>query len=185
MAKVEPPRTVQIARNLPAGRYPLLTVFPGLDRSAAFRRYPASAKDRRKLAEKTLIEIVPRAGEWMYVAPHRVPKDAPRQWRPIAYRGDLVAVGRTHLRKSPAMVLYLDILHELCHVIQRWNGRQLWDEAYEYVDRPTEVEAYRFAVREGRRRGATDRFLDDYLKVMWVDPKSHLRLLKNVGVRRA
>jgi hypothetical protein len=177
-----PPRTVEIARALPAGRYPLLTVFPGLDRTAGFGRYPGSAKSRRELAQNTWVQIVPRGGEWMYVAPHKVPKNAPKQWRPVTHPGDCIAVGRTHLRKSPELVLYLDILHELYHVVQRKAGRELWDETFDYVDRPTEVEAYRFSVVEARRRKATDAFLREYLKVMWVPPAEHLRLLKNVGV---
>ena len=178
-----PPRGVQIARELHAGRYPLLTVFPGLDRTAAFGKYPGSAKDREALAHGTFVQIVPRQGEWMYVAPHRVPKNAPRQWKPVTHPGDCIVVARGHMRQSPAMVLYLDILHELLHVVQRKAGRELWDETFDYVDRPTEVEAYRFSVREARRRKVSDAFLREYLKVMWVPPKAHLRLLKNVGVR--
>jgi hypothetical protein len=181
-AEVLPPEFVSIARRLKAGRYPLLTVFPGLDRSPAFAHYPCGAAARRALAATTRVEIVPRKGEWMYVAPHRVPKDAPRQWRPIAARGNVIAAGQQHLRTSPALVLYLDILHELYHVVQRSDGRELWDERYSYVERPTEIEAYRFVVNEARRLGADDAFLRTYLEVMWVPPKEHLRLLQNVGV---
>ena len=121
----------------------------------------------------------------MYVAPHRVPPDADSSWRPITSRADCIAVGQSHLRRSPALVLYLDILHELYHVVQRWDGRSLWDEGYSYVDRPTEVEAYRFVVREAYRLQASDAFLRSYLRVMWISREEHRRLLRNVGVPAA
>jgi hypothetical protein len=178
-----PPDVFGIARMLKAGRYPLLEVFPGLDRVPAFGKYPGSAATRRQLAAKSTVDIAPRRGEWMYVAPHRMPRNADRRWKPVVTKEDCVVVSREHLRKSPAMVLYLDILHELYHVTQRWAGRELWDEGYSYVDRPTEVEAYQFAVDEARRLKVKDAFLRDYLKVMWVTPEDHLRLLKNVGVK--
>jgi hypothetical protein len=178
----ETPDGFEVVRDIGAGRFPLLDVFRGLERSPAFREYPGTDALRRKLARKTTTDISRRKGEWMYVAPHVLPPDAPKQWRPIVTPDDCIAVSGEHLRKSPAFVLYLDVLHELYHVVQRWNGRELWDEAYEYVDRPTEVEAYRFAVDEARRLGATDAFLRDYLKVVWTSPAEHRRLLKNVGV---
>ena len=118
----------------------------------------------------------------MYVAPHRMPPDADARWKPVTSSTDCVVIGQYHLRRSPALVLYLDILHELYHVVQRWDGRSLWDDGYSYVDRPTEVEAYRFAVREAHRLRASDAFLRDYLRVMWVTPPEHRRLLRNVGV---
>ncbi len=178
----QPPEAVQIARKVAAGRYRLLTVFPGLDRTPPFERYPCPPAARQRLAEKTWVRVLPRKGEWMYVAPHGVPANADSRWRPVTSRGDCIVVGRYHLRQSPALVLYLDVLHELCHVVQRWDGRSLWDEAYAYVDRPTEVEAYRFVVEEARRLRASDAFLREYLKVDWVGPKDHRRLLTNVGV---
>jgi hypothetical protein len=180
-----PPPVFQIARELAPRRYPLLVVFPGLDRVPAFRKYPGTPRDRARLAQETTVEIARRRGEWMYVAPHRVPPDADDGWRPITARGDCVVVSGQHLRRSPALVLYLDILHELYHVVQRSQGRELWDEAYSYVDRPTELEAYRFGNEEARRLGATDSFLRDYLRVDWVSEKEHRRLLTHLDVRPA
>lgn len=177
-----PPEPFEIARDAGAGRHRLLNVFPGLDRVPPFEQYPCSPEDRARLAESTWVRVVPRRGEWMYVAPHRVPADADPHWRPVTSRADCIAVGQFHLRRSPALVLYLDILHELYHVVQRWDGRSLWDGGYSYVDRPTEVEAYRFAVREAHRLHASDSFLRTYLRVMWISREEHRRLLANVGV---
>ncbi|HZY71057.1 MAG TPA: hypothetical protein VFF67_08805 [Thermoplasmata archaeon] len=178
----EPPEVLQIARRIAPGRHALLDVFEGLDQVPAFRAYPLTPRKRRSLANDSTVEVARRRGEWMYVAPHQRPPNADRRWRPIVTDEDCVVVSGEHLRKSPALTLYLDILHELCHVVQRWEGRELWDEQYEYVDRPTEVEAYVFAVKEARRLGASDGFLREYLRVMWITRKQLERLWTNVGV---
>ena len=177
-----PPEIFQISRHLRPGRYSLLRVFPGLDKVAAFRKYPCSAKKRKELAETCSVEVVQAKGEWMYVAPHEVPPEANARWKPLISVNDCVVVGREHLTKSPALVLYLDILHELFHVVQRKAGRELWDPKYTYAERPTEVEAYRFAVREARRLKAPEALIREYLRVEWVSKRDHRRLLKNVGV---
>jgi hypothetical protein len=179
---IDPPSVLRIARDLKPGRYPLLTVFPGLDRVPAFRRYPVRVPQRRALVRGTSVILAKGKGEWMYVAPHELPPDAGDRWKPVVTEDDCIVVGLEHLRKSPAWVLYLDILHELFHVLQRRAGRELWDERYSYVDRPTEVEAYQFALVEARRMKAPDSSLREYLRVPWVSKKDHLRLLANLGV---
>jgi hypothetical protein len=118
----------------------------------------------------------------MYVAPREVPPDADERWKPMTSDKECVVIGRQHLAKSPALVLYLDILHELYHLVQRKAGRELWDDQYSYVDRPTEVEAYRFVVAEALRLRASEAFLREYLRVEWISDRDHRRLLKNVGV---
>jgi hypothetical protein len=179
---LKPPSPFRISRRLKPGRYPLLRVFPGLDRVRAFRGYPCPPKARRDLAHRSFVEIVNRKGEWMYVAPHVLPPDADKRWQPIVTDDDCVVVSNFHLARSPSLVLYMDILHELYHVVQRQGGRELWDDDYDYVDRPTELEAYRFAVEEARRLKAPDSFLREYLRVEWVSERHHRRLLKNLGV---
>jgi hypothetical protein len=180
---VKPPAQLQISRDLEPGQYPLLRVFRGLEKIPVFRAYPATPKELRKLAQESSVQIVKERGEWMYVAPRELPADADARWKPFLSTEDCVVVGQDHLAHSPAIVLYLDILHELFHVIQRKAGRELWDPKYTYVDRPTELEAYRFAVQEGRRLKASESFLREYLRVEWVSDKEYRRLLRHVGVR--
>lgn len=181
----EPPADFLIARDVPTGPHPLLEAFPGLDRLAALQRLISELRAQIDLAKTTQVHIVD-SDVWMYVAPHQVPEMARRRrgWNPVTSPGDCIVIGKEHLGDSPPIIVYLDILHELCHVVQRQHGRELWDTAYDYVDRPTEVEAYQFAVDEARRLGASDAFLADYLQVEWVPEKDHQRLLKTLGVRR-
>jgi hypothetical protein len=120
----------------------------------------------------------------MYVAPHEVPELLRKAgFHPFTAPGDCIVVGASHLRRSARMVLYMDILHELCHVIQRRAGEELWKEGFRYADRPTEISAYRFVVGLARERHASEAFLREYLRVGWLTPGEYGLLLRNVGVR--
>ncbi len=179
---VAPPAEFSFDRDRRPGRYPLLTVFPGLDRLPPFSGYPAPPAERRKVARAASVEVI-QGSVWMYVAPHEVPPFAKEiGWKPVVSATDCIVVGRRHLNRSPALTVYLDILHELYHVFQRRAGRELWDISKGYAGSPTEIEAYVFAIREARRLGATEAYLRRYLEVEWMDAREHRRLMKNVGV---
>ena len=94
-----------------------------------------------------------------------------------------ITIGLAHLQELPDEVLYLDIVHELCHVKQHLEGRPLYDRSKSYVDRETEIEAYELTVREARRIGFDEQAIADYLRVPWITPKEYQRLLKRLGVR--
>lgn len=87
------------------------------------------------------------------------------------------------MRNADAHYLYLDVIHELVHVKQYLDGKELFDESYSYVDRPTEIEAYRCAVEVARKIGMTDDVIADYLYVEWITRNDHARLLKTLEVR--
>ncbi len=179
----EPPTTFRISRDLPPGNYPLLRVFPGFAEVPPFAEYPVSARTARSRVKGTTIQVTAER-DWMYVAPYEAPPWAGKYgWTPFTSPKDCIVVGRNHLLKSPSMILYLDILHEFCHILQRNAGRELWDITQGYVDSPTELEAYRFSVAEARRLRVPDSFLRSYLRVEWVNSKDHRKLLKNLGVR--
>lgn len=93
-----------------------------------------------------------------------------------------VVVGLDYLKSGDEGHLYLDIIHELVHVKQFLQGKELFDSSYSYVDRPTEIEAYRCCVEEGRKIGMSETELAEYLYVEWVSRKEHERLLKTLGV---
>ncbi len=177
-----PPPEFGFQRGVPLGHHALLSVFPGLDQVPPFAKYPATPAVRRSVARNTEVAVV-RGAVWMYVAPHEVPGFAKAVgWRPVTSAKDCIVIGRSHLGKSPAITVYLDILHELYHVFQRRAGRDLWDLTHGYAGSPTEIEAYRFAVEEARRLGASESYLHEYLEVEWIDREEHARLVRNVGV---
>jgi len=92
-------------------------------------------------------------------------------------------VSTHYLRTGNRRDIYLDVVHELVHVRQFREGKELFADGFEYPDLPTEIEAYRTCIAEGRRLGMTDRELFDYLKVEWMNDKDVRRLARNVGVR--
>lgn len=87
-----------------------------------------------------------------------------------------------HIRDSEPSTVYLDFLHELVHIFQLHDGRNLYDRRFKYVHRKTEIEAYSVAVREGRRIGLDDRELMEYLRVEWISEADHRELARSVGI---
>jgi hypothetical protein len=93
-----------------------------------------------------------------------------------------ITIGLTHLRQASDEFLYLDIIHELCHVKQHLQGRNLYDRSKAYVDRETEIEAYHVTVQEARRIGLNDEAIANYLRVSWITPEEHKRLVRRLDV---
>jgi len=93
-----------------------------------------------------------------------------------------ITIGLTHLRQASDEFLYLDIIHELCHVKQHLQGRNLYDRSKAYVDRETEIEAYQVTVQEARRIGLNDEAIVNYLRVSWITPEEHKRLVRRLDV---
>jgi hypothetical protein len=179
----EAPAGFQVEREFPTGRHPLLAVFPRLDRLETAKRLEPNLARRGKLFEETCVEVVDE-DVWMYVAPWDVPPGS-RGWRPVLSPGtDCIVIGRTHLQTSDLRVLFMDIFHELRHVLQRHDGAELFDRSVSYVRRPTEIDAYRFVVQEARRLGVSDEFLREYLRVEWIDEDEYHELLKAMDVPR-
>ena len=87
-----------------------------------------------------------------------------------------------HLDNSDFRTVYLDIVHELCHVKQFFDGRTLYDDRFAYVDSPVEIEAYRTTVKEARRIGMSDKEISEYLRVEWNSEEEHRRLLSHMGI---
>jgi hypothetical protein len=87
-----------------------------------------------------------------------------------------------YLKNGKWRDIYLDVVHELVHVRQFREGKELFDETFEYADRPTELEAYKHTVKEARRLGLSDDEIFEYLKVTWLTDPEVKRLAKNVGV---
>ena len=92
-------------------------------------------------------------------------------------------VSAYYLREGEPVSKYLDVIHELVHVKQFMEGKPLFDENYEYHNRPTELEAYKLAVAEGRRLGMSDKELFDYLKVDWMSEDEVRKLARNLGIK--
>lgn len=95
--------------------------------------------------------------------------------------GHLV-ISKGYLSSGDKTDIYLDLIHELCHVKQFMDGKELFDPKYEYVDRPTEIEAYRYTVQEARRLGLSDERICLYLRTEWMGENDFRRLARSVNV---
>lgn len=89
-------------------------------------------------------------------------------------------VNKRYLSTGRKQDIYLDIVHELCHVKQHMDGRELFDPRYDYVDRPTEIEAYRYAVKEAKRIGFSGAEIRVYLQTEMMSTKALDRLIENM-----
>jgi len=92
-------------------------------------------------------------------------------------------VSAYYLKNGDPISKYLDVVHELVHVKQYKEGRALFDESFEYHDRPTELEAYTHAVKEARRLGMSDTEIFEYLKVDWMSEDEVRKLARNIRVK--
>jgi hypothetical protein len=91
-------------------------------------------------------------------------------------------VNKSYLASGSKTDLYLDVIHELCHVKQHMDGKELFDPRYDYVDRPTEIEAYRYAVQEAKRLGLNAAEIRLYLTTEWMSPEDLDKLIRNMNV---
>ncbi|HKZ95079.1 MAG TPA: hypothetical protein VJ249_10955 [Candidatus Bathyarchaeia archaeon] len=98
--------------------------------------------------------------------------------------GSLMVSAR-YLNGGDKTDIHLDLIHELVHVRQFREGKQLFDVEYDYADRPTEIEAYQHAVREARRLGLNDQQICEYLKTEWMTHQDLKKLANALSVRCA
>ena len=157
---------IRINRNAGVGRHPFADVFEGFNNVSAvkriFGRGTASALANLRIK-------IPKNARWGYM------------W--VDDKRGVLVVSMSYLRKGDASHLYLDVIHELVHIKQHMEGRELFDEKYEYVDRPTEIAAYKAAAREARRIGMSRGEIVKYLEIEgWISGARLKRLCKNIGL---
>ena len=155
---------VEIRRDVGSRSCQFTDIFEGFDKVGAVR----SLFGRRsmKVLQTTRVRLVKSDG---YL---RVDNDT----------GDII-ICSPYLKTGEERHIYLDLIHELCHVKQHHEGKELYDRTYPYVDRPTEVEAYALAVKEARRIGMSEKEIAEYLLVEWVSALDFRRMLRNLGVK--
>lgn len=96
-----------------------------------------------------------------------------------------IVISTRYLATGNRIDIHLDVIHELVHVKQFMDGKELFDTQYEYVERPTEIEAYRYTVEEARRLGLSDGRIREYLKTEWMSDDDLRRLAKRLNLNLA
>ncbi|MDG6906535.1 MAG: hypothetical protein JRN20_12200 [Nitrososphaerota archaeon] len=158
------PPKVRIVQNIDSGTHRFKDIFIGFEELEAVKRVFGERTSEE--LDSLNVEVFPRDG-YMGVSD---------------YDGHVVA-SQTYLNGGEEWCIYLDIVHELVHVRQFKEGKKLFDSKYGYVDRPTEIEAYRVGTEEARRIGLTDREIFKYLEVPWITRDELRRLAKACGVK--
>lgn len=155
---------VVINRDFPTGCFPFKDVFRGFEEVDAVRSIFGSK------IEKVLTDLEVEI------------EDGQGYMRINDKKGSII-VNAKYLKEGEESYIYLDVVHELVHIRQHMEGKELWDKRYAYVDRPTELEAYRVAVQEARRLGLREEKIVDYLKVEWVTDEEFRRLLDTLELK--
>ena len=156
---------VEIVRSVKIQTYPFADYFKGFEKVDAVRRI---------FGEKTVdvlrdlrVEFI--GSRWAYMG--------------VSDADGHLLVGANYLKNGDIIDIYLDVIHELVHVRQFMEGKKLFEERYNYVERPTEVEAYRHVVEEARRLGLSDKRICEYLKTEWMSDEDFRRLASTLNVK--
>lgn len=91
-----------------------------------------------------------------------------------------IRVNKDYLSETDSGTLYLDFVHEMVHLWQIDEGKNIFDQSVSYVDKPTEIEAYRYTIEDAKQIGFNTRDIIDYLNVRWINNEEHQRLVKAV-----
>jgi len=156
--------TFRINRSMEPGQYRLADIFPDIRSYPVLRTIFTDGREFDRVMNKTKVFILD--------SPHVMSVDND---------DGSINIGLNYLKSASLTFLYLDIIHELCHVKQHLEGRDLFERQKSYVDRETEIEAYEVTIREARRIGMKDRVLRDYLNVPWINAAEHKRLCRRMG----
>jgi hypothetical protein len=163
---MEPRLGVEIPRNPPILTYRFADYFKGFENVEAVKRI---------FGEKTK-EVLSNL---------KVEFAAMRGYMGVSDEDGHLLVSARYLKNGDIIDIYLDVIHELVHVRQFMEGKQLFDDNFSYTDRPTEVEAYHVAVEEAKRLGLGDKRICEYLKTEWMSKRDFDKLAKAVGMEYA
>ncbi len=143
-----------------------MEVFTGLESSPSLLKVFGSKLEMVKILRHLKVRVEPNdSGLWLDRAT------------------GTICVGYKQLSKAKTGFLYLDVIHVLVHVRQFLEGKELYDQAFEYVERPTELEAYRYTVAEARRVGMNEDEILRYLRMDAADDSELGKLVEKIGVK--
>lgn len=156
--------SVSIERNVLSGTFAFKEIFHGFEKLEAVRGVFGQKTD--EILSKLKVEVFPRNG-----------------FMGVSDEDGHIFASKQYINQGEVWSVYLDTVHELVHVRQFMEGKNLFDPAFSYVDRPTEVEAYKIGANEARRIGLSDEEIFDYLKVPWITKSEHVRLASSCSIQ--
>ncbi len=160
---MNPQLKVTILRNAKIITYPFTNYFKGFEKVKAVQR----------LFDEQTDEVLKGI---------KVTFTGRRGYMGVSSENGNIRISAHYLKNGARRDIYLDIIHELVHVKQFMEGKELRDRNFMYVERPTEIEAYRYAVTEARNLGMDDKEILEYLKTEWMSEENLMRLAKLVNI---
>jgi hypothetical protein len=162
---LKPQLKVKIQRNVTVQTHPFIDYFKGFEKVEAVRQIFGERTD--EVLRNLRVEFVGSRRAYMGVSDSD---------------GHLI-VGAHYLKNGDITEIYLDVIHELVHLKQFMDGKELFESRFDYVDRPTEIEAYLVAVKEARRLGLSERQISTYLRTEWMTDDEFKRLANTLNVK--
>ena len=162
---MHPQIKVKILRNPKIQTHPFTDYFQGFEKVEAIRQIFGDKTD--EVLRNLRVEFVSSRRAYMGVSD---------------VDGHLI-VGAHYLKDGDITEIYLDVIHELVHLKQFMDGKELFESRYDYVDRPTEIEAYEVAVKEARRLGLSEKQIYTYLRTEWMTDEEFKRLARTLNVK--
>jgi hypothetical protein len=162
---LHPQIKVKILRNPKIQTHPFTDYFQGFEKVEAIRQIFGDKTD--EVLRNLRVEFVSSRRAYMGVSD---------------VDGHLI-VGAHYLKDGDSTEIYLDVIHELVHLKQFTDGKELFESRYNYVDRPTEIEAYEVAVKEARRLGLSEKQIYTYLRTEWMTDEEFKRLASTLNVK--
>jgi hypothetical protein len=160
---IDLPEYAIVNRALRAGTHPFRLFLPSFEESPAVRLIETPKIPIGPLLDDARVKI--RKGEGYCYVDVRIPA---------------ITLMEGYYHQANPLDLYLDLAHELTHLRQLAEGRNVWDHSLHYVDRPTEIEGYAVAVAEGVRLGMTEEQVIQHLANPWLNDDEVMRLRKNI-----
>jgi hypothetical protein len=153
----------KIERNKKLGVHKFSSVFKNLENCKALWKVFGSKEKYLEILEKQKARVSKKP--WVF-------------W--VNEKTKEITIFIEYLRECPKKTLYLDCVHELVHIKQMNEGKELFDNNFSYVDRPTEIEAYVITAEEAKKIGMAKKQIADYLSVKWATKEENERLIKTV-----
>jgi len=151
-------------RGLAIGDHPLLSILPIASDSPAIKLVETDEFPGSFLLDKAVIKIVAQDGFcW-------VDETVP-----------CIILTQNYYQTGGDFDLYLDLIHELTHIRQVFEGKNIWDESLPYHRRPTEIEGYAMAVAECHRLGVDEEAIIQHLSNPWMTMSQITELLMSTS----
>jgi hypothetical protein len=156
---------INILRNVKAATYPFTDYFKGFEQVDIVRLMFGNKTE--EVLSNLRVEFLGAA--WAYMA--------------VSDLDGHLIISVDYLKNGNLVNIYLDIIHELTHVKQFSEGKELFDASFNYIERPTEIEAYRNAVQAARNLDMSDQDIFEYLKTEWMSDEDHIKLAQTLNIQ--